>query len=90
MTPSAEPPLVPEAIVAFFAGLSERSLYQRFHGFRHVDDALADPFVDPDWAERGALVGTLTGDDGDRIVALGNYVRLRDRASAEAAFAVTD
>jgi len=79
-----------DALVAFFAGLSERSLYLRFHGFRHVDSTLAEPFVDPDWAERGALVGTLTGDDGDRIVALGNYVRLRDPASAEAAFAVAD
>src|SRR5215470_678004 len=47
-----------DALVAFFGGLSERSLYLRFHGVRHVDRALAEPFVDPDWTERGARVGT--------------------------------
>jgi acetate---CoA ligase (ADP-forming) len=79
-----------DALVAFFAGLSERSRYLRFHGVRHVDRALVEPFVDPDWAERGALVGTLADEGGDRVVALGNYVRLRDPAAAEAAFAVAD
>jgi acetyl coenzyme A synthetase (ADP forming)-like protein len=79
-----------DALVAFFAGLSERSRYLRFHGLRHVDRALVEPFLDPDWAERGALVGMLARDDGERIVALGNYVRLRDPAAAEAAFAVAD
>ena len=46
--------------------------------------------VDPDWAEKGALIGVM-GDDGEeRIVAVGNYVRLRDPHTAEAAFAVAD
>jgi acetyl coenzyme A synthetase (ADP forming)-like protein len=75
-----------EALVAFFAGLSERSLYLRFHGARRVDRKLVEPFVEPDWIETGSLVGTL----GERIVALASFVRLRDPQAAEIAFAVAD
>jgi len=75
-----------DALVAFFAGLSSRSLYLRFHGIRRVDRTLVEPFLDPDWHETGALVGTLD----DRIVALASWARLRDPASAELAFAVSD
>jgi acetate---CoA ligase (ADP-forming) len=75
-----------DALVAFFAGLSERSLYLRFHGALRPSARLVEPFLDPDWIERGSLVGTL----GDRIVALASYARLRDPATAEIAFAVAD
>jgi acetyl coenzyme A synthetase (ADP forming)-like protein len=79
------------ALTAFFSGLSERSFYQRFHGFRTIDDELVAHFLDPDWGDRGVLVGTLAGSDGnDRIVAVGEYERLRDPVAAEAAFAVAD
>src|SRR5579875_3332073 len=44
------------ALLAFFTGLSERSRYLRFHGLRYVDERLVEPFLDPDWVERGALV----------------------------------
>jgi RimJ/RimL family protein N-acetyltransferase/predicted CoA-binding protein len=74
------------ALGAFFAGLSKASLYQRFHGLRAVDAALVEPLLEPDWVERGALLGTL----GDRVVAVANFVRLRDPAVAEAAFVVAD
>src|SRR5512132_4352225 len=41
--------------------------------------------------ERGVLIGTLADLDGNqRIVAVGEYIRLRDPAAAEAAFAVAD
>ena len=79
-----------ERLLAFFRGLSERSLYLRFHGIRHVDDRLIEPVLDPDWEERGALLGTVADDSGERVVALANYVRLRDRAVAEVAFSVAD
>jgi acetyl coenzyme A synthetase (ADP forming)-like protein len=82
-----------EALVAFFSGLSEHSLYLRFHGIRNVGPELVAGFVEPDWEERGDLVATLAGDDaeaGERIVALATYARLRDPAVAEAAFAVAD
>jgi hypothetical protein len=51
-------------LVAFFAGLSARSLFLRFHGFREVDADLVESFLAPDWAERGALVGRLAERDG--------------------------
>jgi acetate---CoA ligase (ADP-forming) len=74
------------ALLAFFEGLSQHSLYLRFHGFPRVDSALVEPYLDQDSAERGALIGMLD----DRVVALATYVRLRDRTGAEAAFVVAD
>jgi acetate---CoA ligase (ADP-forming) len=79
-----------DALVGFFDALSERSLYLRFHGAPTVTASLVEPYLEPDWIERGALVGTLAGGDGQRMVALANYVRLRDPAAAEVAFTVAD
>jgi acetyl coenzyme A synthetase (ADP forming)-like protein len=76
------------ALIDFFDRLSPESRYQRFHGGVRMTQQLVETFVDPDWDDLGSLVGTL-GDDG-RIVALAQYVRLRDPASAEVAFAVAD
>jgi acetyl coenzyme A synthetase (ADP forming)-like protein len=77
-------------LVAFVERLSPESRYFRFHGLPPVGPRLVEPFLDPDWDERGALVGTLAREAGERIVALGTWSRLRDRSSAEAAFAVDD
>ena len=74
------------ALESFFTGLSEHSLYQRFHGARAVDEALVSHFLDPDWRDRGVLVGVA----GDEIVAVAEYLRLRDETAAEVAFAVAD
>jgi Acyl-CoA synthetase (NDP forming) len=74
------------ALTDFFRALSRQSLYNRFHGTLSVDERLAERVVDPDFVERGALIGVAD----DRVVALGNWVRLRDPRSAEAAFAVAD
>jgi acetate---CoA ligase (ADP-forming) len=79
-----------DALLRFFANLSEQSLYRRFHGFPQVSPALVEPLLDTDWEERGALLGTLVDDGGESVVAVASYVRLRDRALAEAAFAVAD
>jgi acetate---CoA ligase (ADP-forming) len=79
-----------EALTGFFTGLSERSLYLRFHGALKLKPSLVEPFLEPDWLERGALVGTLTADGVEKIVALTNYARLRDPKVAEAAFTVAD
>ena len=46
--------------------------------------------LDPDWNDRGALIGTLVQDGRERVVALASYARLRDPAAAEVAFAVAD
>jgi acetate---CoA ligase (ADP-forming) len=78
------------ALLDFFRSLSEQSLYQRFHGFPSVDPRLVEPLLEPDWQERGGLLGMLADNGGERVVAVGNYVRLRDPTVAEAAFAVAD
>ena len=75
-----------EAVLQFFGDLSERSLYLRFHGFPALGPSLVAPLLDPDWDERGCLIGSHDG----RIVALADYARLRDKRVAEAAFAVHD
>ncbi len=74
------------ALVEFLRGLSTQSLYYRFHGFPTVDEQLLDHFVEPDWHERGHLIGEMEG----RVIALASYVRLRDPAAAEVAFLVAD
>jgi acetyl coenzyme A synthetase (ADP forming)-like protein len=82
------PPAVEDAtaLLEFFEQLSERSLYLRFHGFPAFGPKLVEPVLNPDWRERGALIGTHEG----RIVALANWVRLRDPRAAEVAFTVAD
>ncbi len=75
-----------DALLEFFANLSEHSRYLRFHGFPALGPKLVEPLVAPDWQERGALLGSLDG----RIVAVANWVRLRDARAAEVAFAVGD
>jgi acetate---CoA ligase (ADP-forming) len=76
-----------EALEAFFSGLSERSFYLRFHGLRRVDHALVEHFGAPNWHDCGVLVGVA---GGGRIVAVAEFMRLRDETSAEVAFAVAD
>jgi acetate---CoA ligase (ADP-forming) len=79
-----------DGLLDFFRGLSERSLYRRFHGFPQVGAQLVEPLLGPDWQERGSLVASLVEEGHERVVAVANYVRLRDPALAEAAFAVAD
>ncbi|HEY7379833.1 MAG TPA: GNAT family N-acetyltransferase [Gaiella sp.] len=79
-----------EALLEFFGELSPRSLYLRFHGFPTVGPHLVEQVLDPDWSERGALLGTFAENGRERIVAVANYLRLRNPAVAEAAFAVAD
>ncbi|HLE99869.1 MAG TPA: GNAT family N-acetyltransferase, partial [Gaiellaceae bacterium] len=79
-----------DSLLEFFSSLSERSLYLRFHGFPSVAPRLVEPLLEPDWEERGALLGAFADEDGERVVAAANFVRLRDRAVAEVAFAVAD
>ena len=78
------------AVSAFYEALSDRSRYLRFHGVRPLDAEISDVELSPDWQERGVLLGELTEDGQLRVVALAEYVRLRDRRRAEAAFVVAD
>ena len=79
-----------EGLLDFYRALSGQSLHGRFHGFPELRPQLVESLLDPDWVERGALVGALADEHGERIVAIGNYVRLRNSALAESAFAVAD
>jgi acetate---CoA ligase (ADP-forming) len=77
-----------DAIVAFFRRLDDRSRYLRFHGIVRIDAQTVQGLLDPDWSIRGALIGLLRGEEGDEVVAVASYARLRDPGRAEAAFAV--
>jgi acetyl coenzyme A synthetase (ADP forming)-like protein len=77
-------------VLEFFLALSDESIYLRFHGFPSLTPELALPVLDPDWVERGSLVGALGPGPEEKIVALANYIRLREPACAEVAFAVAD
>src|SRR5262249_15220688 len=74
-----------EAVLAFFKGLSAGSLALRFHRARRVGRGLAEPYLDPDWTDCGALLGSLE----DEVVALASYQRTSSE-SAEVAFVVAD
>jgi acetyl coenzyme A synthetase (ADP forming)-like protein len=78
------------AILAFFGGLSIRSRFLRFHGLAGADERFARGLVDPDWEEKGSLIGLVGEPGAERVVALASYVRLRDPHVAEAAFTVAD
>ena len=73
-----------DALLEFFRALSERSFYLRFHGFRTVDERLIEPLLEPDWEERGALLGAFADREGEHGVAVANYVRLRDPGAGPA------
>jgi acetyl coenzyme A synthetase (ADP forming)-like protein len=78
------------ALLEFFSNLSPRSLYLRFHGMPQIRDELVERLLEPDWVERGALLGTFAEDGDEHVVAVANYERLRDPTVAEAAFSVAD
>src|SRR5688572_23147355 len=67
------------ALLDFFRGLSQESLYRRFHGYPEIGPRLVEPLTDADPREAGALVGCVDG----RIVAVANFARLRDPKAAE-------
>ena len=78
-------------LIAFFEALSPDSRYLRFHGTRLIDRNTVEGALETDWHSRGSLLAELAGADGElRPVALATYVRLRDPARAEVAFAVAD
>ena len=77
-------------MLALFEHLSERSLYFRFQGSPPLQPGLVAPFAEPDWAERGSLIGSVGENGTERVIALGSWARLRDPGRAEIAFAVAD
>jgi acetyl coenzyme A synthetase (ADP forming)-like protein len=86
------PPLAEEVepVVEFLRNLSPESYTQRFHGRASIDASLLEGMVDCDWLEQGALIATRAGAEGEEVVALGSYDRLRQRDRAEVSFVVSD
>jgi hypothetical protein len=64
-----------EIVSAFLRRLSPESLSMRFHAALRPRAALIEPFIDPDWINRGALIG-VAGGACEQVVALGSYDRL--------------
>jgi GNAT superfamily N-acetyltransferase len=78
------------ALDAFLRSLSPQSLYRRFHGVPALEPSFVAGLLDQDGVDRCALLGTMTDDGRERVVALGSFARLRDPTVAEVAFAVED
>jgi RimJ/RimL family protein N-acetyltransferase len=75
----------------FLTELSPDSMRMRFHGMRRVDDAMVATFLDPDWDDEGVLLATAVGEDeGDRVIGIASFTRLRDPDAAEVSFAVAE
>lgn len=79
-----------EALASFLAGLAPESLHQSFDARVPPRPDLIDRYLDSNWREQGALLGAFGDGDGEQIVALGSYERLRDPAAAEIACVVAD
>jgi acetyl coenzyme A synthetase (ADP forming)-like protein len=77
-------------LLEFFKGLSLESLHLRFHGMPALRPDLVEHVLEPNWVDRGALIGALAGDTGPEVVAVASYDRLRDPSRAEVSFAVAD
>ena len=60
-------------LVEFFAALSVRSRFLRFHGLTVAGERFAQTLVEPDWAERGALIGVMSEVGEERIVQTFTY-----------------
>jgi RimJ/RimL family protein N-acetyltransferase len=77
-------------MLAAFAQLSPQSVHRRFFGgkkeFSESEKAF---YLNPDFADHGALVATVEQGDGDAIVGGARYVVVQP-GIAEIAFAVTD
>jgi hypothetical protein len=71
-----------QRLLALFRGLSAESLHLRFHGMPGLTPGPVEHLLEPDWTERGALIGTLAGDGGKaRPIAVEGL--LRDCGEAE-------
>jgi acyl-CoA synthetase (NDP forming)/RimJ/RimL family protein N-acetyltransferase len=86
------PPTVADedALAAFLSRLSPESLRRRFFATVRPDVALVGPYLDPNWSQRGALIGTFDEGGAEQVIALASYARLRDPRAAEVAVAVAD
>ena len=80
-----------QRLLEHFARLSQRSIYQRFFGFkRALSDQDLRNFTELDFIDHVGLAATIGAGDDERIIGVGRYMRSGGRDSAEVAFAVLD
>ena len=76
-----------DAVQAFHAGQSQKSIYMRFFAFKaRLSSKELKRFTEVDYQDRVALVITIGGE----IMGIGRYDRLDDPAEAEVAFNIAD
>jgi GNAT superfamily N-acetyltransferase len=74
-----------------FKGLSERSVYLRFMGFRRdLTPADLAQLTELDFKDHVGLAATITEDGRERFIGVGRYIRSTEPHRAEVAFAVLD
>lgn len=74
-----------------FYSLSTRSIYLRFFiPIKEMSHPRAQPFVSIDYKNELAIVGTTQDKSGEKIIAVGRYVRNSGTSTADIAFVVRD
>ena len=74
-----------------FYSLSERSVYLRFFmPLKDMGHQRAQPFVSIDYKNELAIVGTILDTSGEKIIAIGRYIKNPGASTAEVAFLVQD
>ncbi len=74
-----------------FYSLSEKSIYLRF--FSHLTEMnhqRVQPFVSIDYKNELAIVGTIQDPSGEKVIAVGRYIKNPGTSTAEIAFLVHD
>jgi|SRR5579863_3524990 len=80
-----------ELLHEHFRGLSQRSIYFRFMGFKRDLSAKDLKWLtELDFNDHVGLAATITENGRERFVGIGRYLRGKDRHRAEVAFAVLD
>lgn len=74
-----------------FYSLSSRSIYLRFFmPLKEMTHYKAQPFVSIDYKNELAIVGTVQDKSGEKIIAVGRYIKNPGTSTAEIAFLVQD
>ena len=74
-----------------FYSLSEKSIYLRFFSrLREMNHQRVQPFVSIDYKNELAIVSTVQESSGEKIIAVGRYIKNPGSSTAEVAFLVRD
>ena len=80
-----------EALRDMFYSLSEKSIYLRFFmPLRDMSHKRAQPLVSVDYKDELAIVGTVQDSSGEKLIAVGSYIKNPGTSTAEVAFLVQD